>query len=230
MRVGLSTYLARITARERAHSITMIFPESLLVVVACTLSGGVERLEQQSRNTTCGLGTRWNECNVLDREILQSHLDIPWIVTLGTIVTLSMPTILLRSKHKDKGLSLTAWNLFQCFVLMLCSSFLTDHPSIRFTLTLHSCVLLLGHMEVSRPLVGAEWWWFLRHPVALGILFWEVAQGPPISVVRWPDTPGGSALPCAYLAHLAGAIVPDCILLLLRGLFNLGRCMCYRED
>jgi len=216
----------------------MIFPESLLVVLACTLSGGVVVVEQEenknknsnNHTATCGVGTRWGECGVLDREIHPHHLSLPWAVTLGAIVTLSMPTVLLRSKHKGEGLSLVAWNLFQCFGLMLCSSFLTDHPSICFVLSLHSCVLLLGHMEVSSPLVGADWWWFLRHPVALGLLFWEVVQGPAVSVVRWPGTPGGSALPCAYLAHLAGAIVPDCILLFLRGLLHLGRCMCSRDD
>jgi hypothetical protein len=214
----------------------MIFPESLLVVVACTLSGGVERGVAEERpqrdgnGTTCGVGSRWRECTVLDEEIQPLHLTLPWVVTLGTVVVLSMPTVLLRSKRKAEGLGMVAWNLFQCLGLMLCSSFLTDHPSICFTLTLHSCILLLGHMEVSKPLVGAEWWWFLRHPVGLGLLFWEVAEGPPVSVVRWPDTPAGSALPCAYLAHLAGAILPDCILLLLRGVLFLGRCMCFRED
>ncbi len=203
----------------------MLLPESLLVVVACTLSGGVERPPDPPGNATCGRGTDWSECGVLDEGIHPLHLAVPWAVTLGTILVLGMPTLLLRSKHKERGLSLVAWNLFQCLGLMLCSSFATDHPSICFALSLHSCALLLGHLEMSRALVGPGWWWGLRYLVMLGLLAWEVALGPAVSVVRWPSTPEGTALPCAYLAHLAGAVVPDCVLCALQALLFAGRCM-----
>lgn len=204
----------------------MLLPESLLVVLACTLSGGVERPPlHDAGNATCGKGTGWSECGVLDEGILPLHLGIPWAVTLGTILVLGMPTLLLRSRHKERGLGLIAWNLFQCLGLMLCSKLATDHPSIGFTLNLHSCALLLGHMEMSSALVGPPWWWGLRYLSMLGLLCWEVALGPAISVVRWPATPEGTALPCAYLAHLAGAVVPDCVLFVLQALLFAGRCM-----
>jgi hypothetical protein len=210
----------------------MIFPESLLVVLACTLSGGIERHPSAHPlgNESCGQGSRWEECSVLDNSIRPAHLAVPWCATLGCIVFLSMPTVLLRSRCKERGLSVIAWNLFQCLTLMLCSCFVTDHPSIQFVLTLHSCVLLLGHMDVSGPLVGASWWWALRHAVTLGILVWVIALGPPVSVVRWPGTPAGPALPCAYLAHLAGSIIPDCVLLVLQGVLLLARSVCLRDD
>jgi hypothetical protein len=212
----------------------MIFPESLLVVLACTLSGGLERhastQQQAGREESCGQGTRWEECGVLDGSIQTAHLAFPWLVTLGCIVFLSMPTVLLRSRSKERGLSTVAWNLFQCLALMLCSCFVTDHPSIQFTVTLHSCILLLGHMNVSDSLVGGGWWWALRHVVALGILVWEIALGPAVSVVRWPSTPAGPALPCAYLAHLAGSVIPDCVLLVLQGVLQLARSTCLRDD
>ena len=209
----------------------MILPESMLVVLACTLSGGFDRQTRPGgTNETCGVGTRWVECGVLDEGINPQHVALPWAVTLCAIVVLSMPTVLLRSSHKEKALSKVASNLLQCLGLMLCSSFVTDHPSICFALSLHSCVLLLGHMDVSAPQVGAVWWWGLRHLVALGLLAWEVVAGPPLSVVRWPGTPPGTALSCAYLAHLAGATVPDCILLLLQGFLNLGKSVCVRDD
>ena len=165
----------------------MILPESMLVVLACTLSGGFDRQTRPGgTNETCGVGTRWVECGVLDEGINPQHVALPWAVTLCAIVVLSMPTVLLRSSHKEKALSKVASNLLQCLGLMLCSSFVTDHPSICFALSLHSCVLLLGHMDVSAPQVGAVWWWGLRHLVALGLLAWEVVAGPPLSVVRWP--------------------------------------------
>jgi hypothetical protein len=211
----------------------MILPESLLVVLACTLSGGIEKRSSPApaqNNATCGIGTRWVECGVLDASVTALHLAVPWVVTLGAVVVLSMPTVLLRSKHKEKGLSVVASNLMQCLGLMLCSSFLTDHPSICFTLSLHSCILLLGHMDVAGPQVGAGWWWACRHLVALGLLVWEALVGPAVSVVHWPSTPPGTALQCAYLAHLAGAVVPDCVLLVLRGLLHFGRCVCGKDD
>ncbi len=209
----------------------MILPESMLVVLACTLSGGVDRQRRlDGGNATCGVGTRWAECGVLDEGISPQHVALPWTVTLCTIVVLSMPTVLLRSSHKEKALSKVAANLLQCLGLMLCSSFVTDHPSICFALSLHSCVLLLGHMDIAGPQVGAAWWWGLRHLAALGLLAWEVFAGPPLSVVRWPDTPPGTALSCAYLAHLAGSIVPDCALLVLQGFLKLGGSVCVRED
>jgi hypothetical protein len=114
--------------------------------------------------------------------------------------------------------------------LMLCASFATDHPSMQFALGMHSAALLLSHLETSRALVGPAWWWGLRHLALLGLLAWEVCLGPPISVVRWPSTPGGTALPCAYLAHLAGAIVPDCVLFGLRTLLCVCRGMWVRSD
>ena len=157
----------------------MILPESMLVVLACTLSGGVERPQHLGvANATCGIGTRWIECGVLDEGISPQHVALPWAVTLCTIVVLSMPTVLLRCSHKEKALSKVAANLLQCLGLMLCSSCVTDHPSICYALSLHSCVLLLGHMDVSGPQVGAAWWWGMRHLVALGLLAWEVVAGP----------------------------------------------------
>lgn len=178
----------------------MLLPERLLVVLACTLSGGMERLPANPGNSTCAKGTHWNECGALDDLFHEQDLAVPWSVALGTIVFLGMPTLLLRSKHKEQGLSLVAWNLVQCMALMLCASFATDHPSMQFALGMHSAALLLSHLETSRALVGPAWWWGLRHLALLGLLAWEVCLGPPISVVRWPSTPGGTALPCATFA------------------------------
>jgi hypothetical protein len=205
----------------------MLLPEGLLVVVACTLSGGIERDPEPPipGNASCGRGTEWAECGVLDEGVLPEHIVIPWAVTLGTLVFLSMPTLLLRSKHKERALGVVAWNFLQCLGLMVASSFATDHPSIRFVLGMHSCALLLGHLELHRHLVGPSWWWGLRYLSILGLLAWEVALGPAVSVVRWPSTPGGPALPCAYLAHLGGVLVPAWVLCGMRALLWVGRCM-----
>jgi hypothetical protein len=223
---GLYTYISHFPALSAN---VMLLPERLLVVLACTLSGGMER--PPVGNPTCdNKGTHWNECGALDDMFNEQDLAVPWFVALGTIVFLGMPTLLLRSKHKEQGLSLITWNLVQFLALMLCSSLATDHPSMRFALGMHSATLLLSHLETSQALVGPAWWWGLRHLALLGLLAWEVCYGPAISVVRWPSTPEGTALPCAYLAHLAGAIVPDCVLFVLGALRFACRGMWARSD
>jgi hypothetical protein len=214
----------------------MVFPESVLVVLASTLAGGIQRVppddddDAGAGNASCGLGTRWQECHVLDERIRPPHLVVPWCITLCTVVILSMPTVLLRSRFKERGLRTFAGNLFQCLGLLLCSSFLSDHPSICFALTIHSSVRLLVQMEVSDALLGGCVWWGLRYVSVLAILFLQVTLGPSLSVVRWPTTPAGTALPCAYLAHLAGCIIPDLALACMRCLVWAARYVRFREE
>lgn len=214
----------------------MVLPESLLVVLVSTLSGGLEReatvngsggsqsfhasYQHLIGNGSCGIGTRWPECHVLDEFVKPIHLVVPWCLTLGCIVILSMPTVLLRSRQKEKGLRLVAGNLLQFLGLLTCTSFVTDHPSICFTLTLHSCVRLLVQLQISDVLVGGRSWWTLRYAAVWVLLCLQLCLGPSISVIRWPATPAGSALPCAYLAHLVGCILPDMALMSLRWLIT----------
>lgn len=211
----------------------MVLPESLLVVLVSTLSGGLEResitiinassaqssfasYQHLIGNGSCGVGTRWPECHVLDEHIRPFHLAVPWCLTLASIVILSMPTVLLRSRQKERGLRTVAGNLLQFLGLLTCTSLITDHPSICFTLTLHSCVRLLVQLELSDALVGGSGWWTLRYAAVWILLCLQLCFGPSISVIRWPTTPAGSALPCAYLAHLAGCLLPELALTSLR--------------
>lgn len=210
------------------HGSTHMLSESLLVVIATTLSGGLKPQASTTvpSNESCPTTTAsasWGECVVLNSAITPQHLLVPWVICLGTIVVLSMPTVLLRSKTKEKGLRTFACNLLMWLGLLSCLALFTDHPSICFTLSLHSCVRLLAQMEVSNGMIGSPLWWSLRYLVILGLLGLEVAVGPAISVVRWPSTPSGTALPCAYLAHLAGCIFPDLVLVYLRWLIAAAR-------
>jgi len=207
----------------------MVLSDSLLVVFACTLAGGPDRPtfnnHHPSHNATCGVGTRWAECRELDRDISPMHLIVPWTLTLLTIVVLSMPTVLLRSKYKEAGLRSFAGNLFQCLGLLLASSFATDHPSICFALTMHSCVRLLAQLQVNTPGVWGASWWAMRFFTVFVILALEVCVGPPVSVIRWHDT--SPSLSCAYLAHLVGCIIPELVLLNMRFLFFAARALGY---
>lgn len=212
----------------------MVLPESLLVVVVSTLSGGLERgpfingsksfdtsYDHLLGNASCGVGSRWPECHVLDEFIRPSHLHFPWVFTLASIVILSMPTVLVRSRQKERGLRIVAGNLLQFLGLLTCASLVTNHPSICFTLSLHSCVRLLVQLQMSDALVGGGGWWTLRYAAVWTLLCLQLCFGPSISVIRWPTTPVGSSLPCAYLAHLVGCIVPDMALSSLRCLISI---------
>ena len=220
----------------------MVLPENLLVVLVSTLSGGVERMAlptflspwnstgKPPVNGTCGLGLPWAECGVLDGQVHPVHIGVPWALTLGTIVILSMPTVLLRSRKKEKGLRAIAGNLFQFLAILVCCSLVGDHPVICFTLSLHSCVRLLVQLEISDTLVGGWAWWGFRYLAVLTILFLQLWFGPSVSVIRWPTTPPGAALPCAYLAHLVGCLLPDLILSYLRWFMAFVKYIKIRED
>jgi len=228
----------------------MVLPESLMVVLVSTLSGGVERVPLPSvfqlwnasagnssqtspratLNGSCGLGVAWGECTVLDGQVHPLHIGIPWALSLGTIVILSMPTVLLRSRKKERGLRAIAANLFQFLGLLMCCSFVGDYPIICFTLSLHSCVRLLVQLEISDAFVGGYGWWTLRYLTVWTILCLQLWFGPSVSVIRWPTTPLGSALPCAYLAHLVGCLLPDLILTYLRWFVAFVKYIKIRDD
>lgn len=213
----------------------MVFPESALVVLASTLAGGIPRTETDSfqqphANHTCGHGTRWGECHVLDEHISATHLMIPWVVTLCSVIVLSMPTLLLRSRSKERGLRTIAGNMFYCLGLLLCSFFVSDHPAICLALSMHSCMRLLVRMDTSDAMIGGMFWWSLRYVAALGVLLLQVFVVPSLSVVRWPSTRKGSAIECAYLAHLAGCIVPDLAISCMRGMISTARYVQIRDD
>jgi len=208
----------------------MRYPEHALVVLACTLAGGVERVPDlllDPGNQTCGVGSAWAECGGLDAEIAPVHVYTPWALTLGSVVVLSMPTVLLRSRHKRKGLEQVAWIVLQCLALAYCSLFLTDHPSLIYVLTMHACVRLLVRMPISSKLVGGALWWGLRHAAALLLLLWQVLCGVPVSIIAWRSREG---LACAYLAHLAGCLVPDLALFLMDAVVKAGSCFDAGDD
>jgi hypothetical protein len=181
----------------------MVGLDSVLVVAAATLAGGFNRTLSAP---SCTEGSRWRECPALDATIHPLHILVPWAITLGTIVVLGMPSVLLHTKGKERGLRVFAGNLFKFLGLLSCSVLVAEHPSVCYTLTLHACVRLLASME------GV-----MQRVTILSLLAMQVCEGPAISVVHWPGTEQG-ALSCSYLAHLVGCVVPDLVLTVMRGL------------
>lgn len=217
----------------------MVSYGSALVVLVCTLAGGFDRTPLTgslpipplpNHTSSCNAGARGRECLLLDQHIHPLHLFLPWGITLTTLAILGMPTVLLRSKTKEGGMRVFAGNIFQYLCLLLCSYFLSEHPTVCFTLTVHSCVLLLLHMDVSSALVGGPWWWGLRYLSVALILGGGLCLGPAVSVVRWP-TPGQETHPpCAYLSHLVGCVAPGLVLGLARLLVRCARYLHISDD
>lgn len=210
--------------------------DSALVIMVCTLAGGFDRPPIQdllglagvrilsdgnlnrtaprpscsgdNRTGTCSQGVRWRECPVLDTAIHPLHLFVPWCVTLCILVVLGMPTVLLRSSNKEKGLRVFAGNLFQFLGLLLCSALVLEHPSVCYAFTIHACVHFLCVMDVPAYLVGGQVWWGLRYAGVLLLLSLQLLAGPAVSVVQWPSQTHHSVLACAYLCHLLGSVAP----------------------
>lgn len=215
----------------------MLYPEHVLMVVASTLSGGMDKVlrfhahKDQNTNATCGKGSTWVECEALDAFVSPQDVLLPWIITLGWLVVLGMPTVVLRSRHKDQGLALLAWAFLQYLSLVVCCLFATDHPVITYAMTMHACIRLLTRLSVSEKLVGGSWWWGLRFLGVGQLLLWEVIAGFPVSIVRWGRSPSwDQGLSCAYLAHLAGCLIPDLVLFALQLMESMARSFGIRGD
>lgn len=212
----------------------MVQSLSILVVVACTLAGGLRQNgtghgAANATNGTCFTASNaiFPECHVLDESVTPTHILVPWGLVLGVMLFLGMPTLLLSSKSKEKGMRTLAGNLFKYLCLLLCTS-MTDHLGLSFAVTIHACSLLLVHMDVSDSLVGGPGWWSLRYLAAAGLLGWEVTMGPPMSIVHWPDT--ANTVTCAYLGHLIGSIIPGVALDSLRLVITFARYVHVHED
>jgi hypothetical protein len=227
--------------------------DSVLVIMCCTLAGGFERpsipeflrymgLEDSAgpgASSFCNLNasstcdktrSRWRECPALDTTIHPLHLLAPWLMTVAIVVVLSMPTVLLRSKDKERGLRILAGNLFQLLGLLLCSILVWDHPSVCYAFTIHSCVRFLGLMEVSAGLVGGVFWWGMRYAGIILILLLQLLVGPAVSVVQWQAQTPSSALACAYLCHLLGCVAPALALSFMRFVVTSARYIHIHED
>ena len=205
----------------------MLESVSLLVVGACTIAGGVRQNATFPSNRTCRVSMRFPECAMQDELISRADITLPWLVVLGTLTVLGMPTFLVPSKHKERGLRLLSSNLVQYMTLLL-GCMLVENPSLAFALTMHACMQFLVHLRVDCSLVGGHLWWGCRYLAAAGLLAWEVCAGPPLSVVSWPGTT--SSVTCSYLGHLLGCIGPGMILDALGMVISLADYVSFRHD
>lgn len=199
------------------------------------VSSPENRPNNLSSASSCGVRARWGECPVQDPMMHPLHLFTPWMLTLSTLVILSMPTVLLRAKAKEKGLKLFAGNLFQLLGLLAFSTLLSEHPSVCYTFTVHACIRFLCIMDKSTVLLGNIWWWSLRYLSILFILGYQFAWGPAVSVVHWGPSPkhlqrDDDQLQCAYLSHLIGSVAPTLVLFCVRCVISSARYIRIHDD
>ena len=181
----------------------------LAVLGATTLAGGKLRLTflHQSCSQAHSL---FQECEGVDARVTPLHLVAPWVLTIACFLFMSLPTVLLESRHPEKGMQRIASVLVHQTLLMM---FAKTLPSgLDYTLTLHACVHTLLSLRWDESLVGGRAWWGLRFPAAAGLVWLAAYYGPPVSVVRWPGADSSDAIACAAQAHLLGALLPDLFL------------------
>lgn len=221
--------------------------DSILVILVCTLPGGVDQglweavplvnktdrafKPQFHGNRSCAAGGHaWRDCAELDASVHPMHLFAPWAVTLATVVCLSMPTIMLRSRAKARALRLVTGILVQYLCLLGCGVFMAARPAISFVFSLHATIRFLSSIENSPVMVGGTAWWALRYLAAGSILTGQMAFGPIVPVVYWPGITMESGVSCAYLCHLIGCVLPDVALSIVQCLVAFARCIPLRDD
>jgi len=186
------------------------------VILACSMAGG--HFNTTRLTTTCTQnvsqtsilwgGIQASECADLDSIIRAEDIIWPWGLTIGTILFLGMPTILLKSRWKEKGISMLMGNLLRCLSCLACVICLFHQPVVAYTLSLHSCSHLLAGLKLHKTaMMGGSVWWGMRFLAVPCILVIAGVSGPPVSIVQWPKMPS-SCVHCAFLAHLIGCIVP----------------------
>lgn len=201
--------------------------DSLLVMLACTVAGGIGRPLPPARplNATalpldaCPATVTTRICEELDATIEPWHILSPWICTLSIVLFLGMPTVLLQSRAKEAGLQRFAASLVQFLGLLASISFASASTpvTVRFVFALHACVRFLVRLERRPGLVGGTMWWGLRYAGVAGIVAGQTLFGPPVSLIVWPVSGVSAAtLSCAHLSHLVGCVAPELVLALVR--------------
>lgn len=182
----------------------------LAVLGATTIAGGKLRLTVLER---CSQGrAAFQECEAVDARVTEAAVLAPWLLTIGLLLVLGLPTLLLDSHHPVRGVqALLALFLRQILPVGL-APFLPR--SFAYTLGLHACVHALLGLRGGRHLVGGRGWWGLRFPGAACLVLLAAYFGPPVSIVRWPGADTVEAVACAGQAHLLGFLLPDLLVLL----------------
>jgi hypothetical protein len=141
----------------------------------------------------------------------------PWVFTLSCVLLLGMPTLFIVSVRGEKAMQRFARELVLFLGLLLTGSFVVSRagPTVRFVYGMHACVRFLVRFYKGSDLVGGRRmrWFLLRYVGVIGLLCWQVIQGPPVSFVVWPGSSlSPLSLSCAHLSHLMGSIAPYVVL------------------
>ena len=172
-----------------------------LGVIAATTLAGVNTIPREARNDTCSFGCAW-----LDSGVTSEHVLTPWILTGCLMVCLFLPTIVLESRHAERGVQLL-FGFFARLISLLIFS-MNLGPAMAYAFALHATVYNLLSFRHDPSLVGGPVLWAIRYPVVAGILIAATCIGPPISLVQWD---GSDSVACAASAHLLGCLLPDLV-------------------
>ena len=174
----------------------------IAIAVATSLPGG--RLKQ-NYTSTC-TPTSFPVCTSITN-VLPYHVLAIWTLTLLSLVFLGLPTLVVPSRDREKGLRLQMPPLVISLSCLLFCSY--QFPlGITYIVSLHTCMFVLLYPSYDPSFVGGYTWWSLRYLAANALLLFAIYEGPPVPLVRWPGV-DESAIGCAAFAHLVGVILPD---------------------
>lgn len=192
-----------------APHIGLLLAGKLAVIGSTTLAGAKLTLNMASAHCPHETNMLY-ECPVLDSSVSHVALYAPWVLTMCVIVFLGLPTVLLESKHPEKGTRALITLFWRQTSMMLLTRSLARHAF--YAVGLHACVHTLLGIQSGPHLVGGAEWWGLRYLGVAGLIYLAAVYGPGVSVVAWPGRDTPEALACASLSHLLGALFPDLFL------------------
>jgi hypothetical protein len=213
----------------------------LLVVVACTLADSVPEglgvylwhpldvFAHTLSNTTAprhnvstgGLSNMSSVCSApcssLGARLGPRHLVTPCFIALCAWSVASFPTLVLRSRHKVRGVRSCLWQLILLWVGLVVSSGFSMRDRVGgFVWMLHSSTQALTAWSPPKRVLVFQW---ARFPLcalgALAICRFAWSSGAPASLIRWHT--GAQSL-CGWSAHLCAVLGVDVVAWLLRPL------------
>ncbi|NBV33925.1 MAG: hypothetical protein EBR81_09115 [Proteobacteria bacterium] len=177
----------------------------IAVVLATSLNGGRFKTSESTCFSSTNNNSLFNCASISN--VLPYHVVAIWTLTLLSLVFLGLPTLIVPSRDREKGLRLQMPPLF---ILLCCLLFCLHQLSLGLTyiVSLHACMFALLYPQYDPSFVGGRSWWSLRYLAANGLILFAIYEGPPVPLVRWPGV-DDQAVGCAALAHLVGCILPE---------------------
>ena len=154
-------------------------------------------------------------CSTLGARLRPQHLITPCIIALSAWSASALPTLVLSSRHKVRGIRSCLWQLVLLWLGLVIGSGLSMRDKVwGYAWMLHSSAQALAAWSPPKRVLVFQW----AQPslCALGTLtvfLFALSSGAPASLIRWHT---GAQSQCGWSAHLAAVLGVDIVAWLLR--------------